>query len=95
MGLVQRIMGETMTVAQLKRELQELDDDAPVFFTCDYGDRVHTQQALPIMNVRTHDSDTLDESAYSNSGVRFTEDDGRELDDGEEVRDVVIMSQDF
>jgi len=95
MGRVQRVMDDAMTVGQLLKVLDGLDKDTPVLFACDYGDRCHTMQALKVKSANTFDSDVLHESAYSNSGVSFNEDDFRELDDGEEERVVVVLTQDW
>jgi hypothetical protein len=56
----------SLTVAELRGLLEGEDDDAVVLFTCDYGDYLHTKQALPISgDIEEHQ---VEESAYSHSG---------------------------
>ena len=74
---------KTLTVSELIERLQDMDPDARVVFTCDYGDYHHTAQALPIVD-DVEQSGQIEESAYSHSGFALGEDDGSE-DDEEEV----------
>ena len=69
MSKVERELERAMTVADLIAELEQYDADAPVLFTCDYGDYHHTQQALPCQTVDQGDSRDLKESGYSQSGI--------------------------
>jgi hypothetical protein len=64
-----------MTVADLIEELSQFDEDAIVVFACDYGDIVHTQQALPVTSAAEIDTDEerVVRSAYSNSGLAVEE----------------------
>ena len=73
----------SMTVAELIEMLQEEDQDAEVYFACDYGDYHPTQQALPIRRCAPQ---YLVESAYSRSGkaVFDQERDGDDSDEAEE-----------
>lgn len=94
---VEHATESALTVRQLMEELESLDPDARVLFTCSYGDYHNTPQALPVGEVvpdlTTND---LAESAYSQSGIRLIED--REPDDEpapeedeEDVFPVVIL----
>ena len=78
---VERILGNGMTASDLIERLQDMPEDAIVFFTVDYGDHCHTMQALPIDSVDEHDASELKESAYSHSGVEFI--DGVDAEDDE------------
>ena len=60
-----------MTAAQLIERLQECDPDAPVLFTCNYGDYGRTMQALPIAEIDEYLSTDISASAYSHSGMAF------------------------
>lgn len=64
-----------MTVRDLIDYLQTQDQDAPVFFGCDYGDYHHTQQALPVCEVNEHESGDLRNGAYSQSGLALNKGD--------------------
>lgn len=76
---VEHQMEATFTVRQLREELEGADPDARVFFTCDYGDYHHTSQALPVGEIVDDlESNSLADSAYSQSGVQFVEE--QELD---------------
>jgi len=59
---------KTMTVGRLLELLDDFDDNTPVYFTCDYGDRGHTAQALPINKVDELDQSALVKTSYSSSG---------------------------
>jgi len=76
---------QALTVRDLIEELEALNPDAKVVFACDYGDHCHTQQALPVTNVRViEDDEYLSESAYSQSGMALRE---RDEDDDEDTED--------
>ncbi len=92
MKRIERLLEETMTASQLIEELQNMDPDAPVFFTADYGDHSHTMQALAVAEVESTASAALVESAYSRSGVAYKGDDLRELDGDEEEHPIVILN---
>jgi hypothetical protein len=62
-----------MTVADLIAELQDLDEDLPVLFVCDYGDHCHTSQALPVESLGVIGVSHLYDSAYSQSGVALSD----------------------
>jgi hypothetical protein len=78
MASVENNLCRGLTVAQLIEELQEMEPDAVVLFTCDYGDHCHTRQALPIESVEASEQRRLSKSGYSHSGIAF-KDDGEEL----------------
>ena len=67
-----------MTVRQLIEQLQDMPQDAPVLFTCNYGDYHRTTQALPIDSVVETNQSTLDTTPYSQSGLCYNEDEGEE-----------------
>lgn len=71
---------KTLTVAELIERLEDMDPEARVVFTCDYGDYHHTAQALPIVD-DIEQSGKIEESAYSHSGFALVEDDGSEDDE--------------
>ena len=79
MSTVERKLSHGTTVADLIAELEGLPQDAVVLFACDYGDYVHTQQALPVSEVIACNSNRLEESGYSRSGIALRE----ESDDDE------------
>lgn len=60
---------KTLTVRELIDRLQEEDPDMPVVFTADYGDRGHTEQAIPIRG-RIEETG-LSRTAYSDSGYKL------------------------
>lgn len=70
-----------LTVKELIEHLEELPQDARVFFACDYGDYGHTQQALPVDSVEELTENELEESGYSNSGVALRNSDSDEDED--------------
>lgn len=63
-----------MTVRELIAELQRHDPDLEVVFQCDYGDRIHTQQALYL--VGDVQEWTLSETAYSGSSFKVDKEHG-------------------
>lgn len=67
----------TITVAELIERLRCEDQDALVIFSTDYGDRCHTQQALPLRGEMEEVS--IKRSGYSESGFAVVADrDGEE-----------------
>lgn len=86
-----------MTVADLIEELEQFDPEAKVVFACDYGDIIHTQQALPVTTADELDPDTerIARSAYSQSGIAVEdlrrEEDGTPLDDSYDGPPVVVL----
>ena len=93
---VNQVLEQSFTVRQLVEELQGMDQDAPVLFACNYGDLSRTQQALPIAEVNEYESNLLQESGYSQSGVAFNEGDDEPLvstdEDEDETETVVILT---
>jgi hypothetical protein len=80
-----------LTVRQLIETLEGEDPNAVVVFACDYGDRSHTQQAIPVESAEKLYSQ-IRESAYSQSGLAVCDEDDEdecELFDGEQ--NVVIL----
>lgn len=70
MSKVERVLSEGLTVRELIDELRSYSPQAKVVFGCDYGDRCHTEQALPVCQVdEISDEEYLKESGYSTSGV--------------------------
>ena len=99
MSTVERKLSHGTTVADLISELEGLPQDAVVLFACDYGDHCHTTQALPIERIVARDSNSLYESAYSNSGVALRDesedDDNRkpaDRDNANEPRTIIVLS---
>ena len=93
---VKNIIDTGMTVSQMMEMLGEMQQDAIVFFSCNYGDHSRTQQALPIESIEESEVKYLYDTAYSQSGIALREDQGSEEDDeeyenGEDVRSIVIM----
>jgi hypothetical protein len=76
---------KTITVAELKDLLEDYPDDMPVVFTADYGDRSHTEQALPVKGEL--DTVTITQTAYSTSGWAVGE---PETDDDDQSTYLVI-----
>lgn len=76
---------QTITKRQLLDLLDDVEDDARIVFSSDYGDRGHTEQAHEIKGeieqVKVH------ESAYSASGFAIAENDDDEDDDDREDGD--------
>ena len=73
-GKIERILDQGMTVHQLIQELQRFPSSAVVVFTADYGDRVHTIQAIPVTEceiIGEGNGDTITETAYSRSGLAY------------------------
>lgn len=68
----------TISVGELKEILENYDDETPVAFACNYGDRCRT---LQVINIHGNDSmEYIHETAYSESGFAVT----RNLDDCDE-----------
>jgi len=77
MDEINDVMESAMTVRQIREALEFADQDARVFFTCNYGDHGRTQQALPVGDAITDcDSSDLYTTAYSQSGVAQVEERG-------------------
>lgn len=94
---IQYVLERTMTVRHLREALEDCDPDAHVLLACNYGDYHHTQQALPISDTIECESDTLAESAYSQSGIAFIPEDGEPDEPREEDDDatpIVILNSD-
>lgn len=72
---VENKIDEAMTVAELIEHLQELDQEAHVLFTCNYGDFHRTEQALPVSDVNPVATSQITDSAYSRSGLALVDDD--------------------
>jgi hypothetical protein len=68
----------TITAGELIELLSDLDEDTPVAFACNYGDRCRTKQIIGIQGCV--DEEPIYETAYSESGwaVRKYEDDNGE-----------------
>ena len=67
-------IGHSLTVKELRDELENFPDDAVVLIVSDYGDHCHTQQAQPIESIdELGCSEVLEESAYSHSGIALRE----------------------
>ncbi len=74
MSKIDQVLTSGMTAAQLIEALSEMSPDAVPLFVCDYGDYCHTQQALPVTEVRGLDeAEVIQESAYSKSGLALEE----------------------
>lgn len=79
-----------MTVRELIDALESEDENALVYFVCDYGDHHHTQQALPVKTVES--GHTLEKSAYSRSGLALKDiDHDGDREEGEPDRVVVLQ----
>lgn len=96
LGTVARKLGRAMTVRDLREMLEGMDDDAAVVFQADYGDYVHTQQALLVTEAEEAEAaDVIYVSeGYSHSGLAIrdnTKDEDEDSDaaeialDGEEL----------
>ena len=77
----ERALRNALTVGDLRRMLEDLPDEAPVFFSCNYGDYSNTEQALPIAELIEATSADLEDTAYSQSGVEFVNPDERDEKD--------------
>ena len=78
----------TLTVGELKAQLNTFDDDTPVVSTISYGDRVGTMQAVPVGDLdRAH----LQPSGYSDSGYKVV----LEEDADEEDLQVLCLNCDY
>lgn len=84
----------TLTVRELREALEDFPEHMPVVLVADYGDIMHTQQALPIISLDS--GMTVTESAYSHSGWELVEMDqagSNRRDDDEEEEYVALYSQ--
>lgn len=70
---VMRVSEQAYTAKQMREILDRMDDDARVFFVCNYGDRQRTQQALPVSEVVESDTGLLAETGYSQSGIALVD----------------------
>jgi hypothetical protein len=74
MNPIDRVLSRGLTAAQLIEALSEMSPDAVPLFVLDYGDYCHTQQALPVTEVRgMEEAEVIQESAYSKSGLALEE----------------------
>ena len=74
MNKIGQVLSRGLTAAQLIEALSEMHPDAVPLFVLDYGDICHTQQALPVTEVRgLEESEFVVESAYSDSGIALEE----------------------
>lgn len=98
---IKHLISDTMTVADMIRDLENFDPDAPVVIADDYGDRYHTTQALPVRMMVDSTDKIFRTSAYSNSGVElvdpYREHDPEPSDDvpDPEERPVVVLCQSY
>lgn len=76
---------KTITVAELIDALEDLEPEALVIFSTDYGDYHHTAQALPIKG--EIEEGTVSESAYSNSGFQLHQEEEDERSEEGECMD--------
>jgi hypothetical protein len=76
----------TITVGELIALLEDQDPNASVILSADYGDRAHTQQALPIRG--EVEATQIVTSAYSDSGFAIGE---PEYDDDAEEGSYVVI----
>ena len=72
-------MLRTITVAQLRAALDGEDDDALVVVTADYGDIMHTPQALPLRG-RLEECIVARAQGYSQSGYRLVDEDDEDTE---------------
>ena len=70
-----RLLDHALTVEELIDELKTLEPKSKVVFTCSYGDRGGTRQALAVSSVDEHNRTELAESGYSETGVALRDDD--------------------
>ena len=74
MNPIDRVLSSGLTAAQLIEALSEMPPEAVPLFVLDYGDYCHTQQALPVTEVRgLEEAEVIQESAYSKSGLALEE----------------------
>lgn len=83
----------TITARELLDLAQEIidmhGDEALVVTACDYGDRCHTQQIIPISSTGEFEEKVVKESAYSQSGYAIRDDRGDDEDE-ESIKVIVI-----
>lgn len=93
MSQVQHVIENAMTGRQIIEAIESYGDlDVPMFFVCDYGDRYHTQQALPITEIVDAERKHLVESGYSSSGIALREDEGSdETDEPDDEQGCVLI----
>jgi hypothetical protein len=78
----------TISVGELKAILENYDDETPVAFACNYGDRGRT---LQVINICGNDSmEAIHETAYSESGFAVTRDMGDSEDDEDPLEVLII-----
>lgn len=75
---------KTLTVGQLKKLLENHDDDTPVTTMVSYGDRANTMQAVGLGEVEMVN---LTETSYSDSGYQVVE-------EGEGEQEVLCLNYD-
>ena len=92
---IDRKLNRAMTVRQLLSELEQLNENAIVGFSSDYGDHCHTRQFLPVRTLRVTEwgsTDALENSAYSQSGLALVERSCEdEVEDDNEGLNLVVM----
>jgi hypothetical protein len=78
----------TITVGDLIDLLKNEDENALVIFGADYGDRSHTEQALPLKG--ECETVNVKETGYSNSGFAIVDEDDSDFEDGDRDTYLVI-----
>ena len=74
MNKIEQVLNRGLTAAQLIEALRDMSAEAVPLFVLDYGDYCHTQQALPVTEVRgLEEAEVIQESAYSKSGLALEE----------------------
>lgn len=64
-----QVLQTGMTVAQVMEILKNANPEAVVLFQVDYGDHCHTQQLLHAEDHEVTDSNSIHETAYSQTGI--------------------------
>jgi len=83
MSDIQNKIRRAMTVGDLRRQLENFDDETLVLFACNYGDYHNTQQALPVEEIEEMGADDLETSAYSQSGLTLARESDYDEDEDE------------
>lgn len=89
-----RKLRHAMTVETLMEMLADCDPKALVFYKVDYGDHGHTMQALPVCEMVSDafmiDEEVIVPSAYSQSGLAFSDVGGDDVVDENNFKAVVL-----
>ena len=86
---IEKKLSRAITVAELIELLQDQPPEARVAFSSDYGDHCHTRQ-IHLIEGECEEREVR-ESAYSDSGLAETREDGEDSEEEEDERPTILI----